>query len=350
MPALKKYDRDTLQREHDRRRGLGEKQEDIAKDIVPGGMPLGTLRNILSEMRRKSAQPSTPPKGPMPEDVVEVLPGQMTIDADTVPGGDEAPVSATTDIVPVIGEIVEHLSPAEVQTLARYEHVIAQGIKTFVDVGHALLTIRDQHLYRGSYTTFEDYCRQRWDLSRPRAYQLIDAAQVIDTVSTIVDIVPVNEAQARALTTLPTEQQREVWREAVETAPASGITAKHVQQTVKRVKAQRKSSAHDLTPEDEEYLKNLKFPKAAEEGEWLRRFDARCVRIHEFLGELTRAGGVEVFVRGWEPRNQAEFIKRAQHWETYLSNFRRHLENVLSRGESDISHTTEVHHSPEDLR
>ena len=83
MPPAK-YDRATLQREHDRRRSLGEKQEDIAKDIVPGGMPLGTLRNILSEMRRKSAQPATSQEPPMPENIVEVLSGQLSIDdADT---------------------------------------------------------------------------------------------------------------------------------------------------------------------------------------------------------------------------------------------------------------------------
>jgi hypothetical protein len=130
------------------------------------------------------------------------------------------------------------LSPIELQTLEHYERIIAQGIKTFIEVGHALLVIRDQRLYRQTYGAFEDYLRERWDLSRPRAYQLIDAAQVVDTVSTSVDIVPVNEAQARPLTSLPPEQQVEVWKEAIETAPPSGITAKHVQATVKRAKSQ----------------------------------------------------------------------------------------------------------------
>jgi hypothetical protein len=113
----------------------------------------------------------------------------------------------------------------------------AQGIKTFVEVGQALLAIRDQHLYRQSYETFEEYLRQRWEMSRPHAYRMIDAAQVVDAVSPIGDIVPVNEAQARPLASLPPEQQVEVWQEAVRTAPSSGITAEHVKKTVKRVKA-----------------------------------------------------------------------------------------------------------------
>jgi hypothetical protein len=185
---------------------------------------------------------------------VEVLAGQMCLDdRDTATLPEASPVengmSATADIVPVIGEIVEHLSPVEVQTLAHYEHIIAQGIKTFVEVGNALVAIRDQHLYRESYTTFEDYLRQRWDLSRPYAYQLMEASVVVERVSAVADIVPVNEAQARPLATLPVEQQAAAWKEAVETAPPSGITAKHVQATVKRVKAQSTGTKEPPTPE-----------------------------------------------------------------------------------------------------
>jgi hypothetical protein len=35
------------------------------------------------------------------------------------------------------------------------------GIKTFIEVGSALLEIRDDRLYRESYGTFDDYCRVR---------------------------------------------------------------------------------------------------------------------------------------------------------------------------------------------
>ena len=194
----------------------------------------------LERPREKSKKASAPQKTPMSDaqdlaEVVEVLPGQMSLDANTAPDSSVS-VSAIADMGPV-NDISEHLSPREVQTLEHYEQIIAQGIKTFVQVGHALLTIREQRLYRESYTTFEDYCRQRWDLSRPYAYQLIEASQVVNRVSAIADIVPVNESQARPLTRLPPAQQVEVWQEIVETAPSSGITAKHVQQTVKRVKA-----------------------------------------------------------------------------------------------------------------
>ena len=53
------------------------------------------------------------------------------------------------------------------QSLEHYEHIIDQGIKTFVEVGHALLVIRDERLYRERHETFEDYLRQRWDSQGP---------------------------------------------------------------------------------------------------------------------------------------------------------------------------------------
>ena len=34
--------------------------------------------------------------------------------------------------------------------------------------------------------------RERWDMSRPRAYQLIESSDAMDVVSTIVDIQPTN--------------------------------------------------------------------------------------------------------------------------------------------------------------
>ena len=209
----------------------------IAKRL---GLPRQTVRDRLKKLGLSVTNPkpsiSPPQEKAMPDESVQVLPGQMSIeDTDTAP--DDA-VSAVADIVPVngAGDISERLTAVEVQSLEHYERIIAQGIKTFVEVGHALVIIRDERLYRGSYGTFEDYLRQRWDLSRPYAYQLIDAAGVVENVSAVADIVPVNEAQARPLTGLAPEQQREVWQQAVETAPPSGITAKHVKETVKMVK------------------------------------------------------------------------------------------------------------------
>lgn len=123
------------------------------------------------------------------------------------------------------------LTVSEQQALQGWESVIENGMKTFIAVGNALLQIRDLRLYRQNYNTFEDYCRSRWGMNRAHAYRLIDAANVADNLSPIGDR-PINEAQARPLTRLEPEQQREAWKEAVATAPDGKVTAAHVQAVV----------------------------------------------------------------------------------------------------------------------
>jgi hypothetical protein len=48
--------------------------------------------------------------------------------------------------------------------LETLERVIESGLRTFVEVGEALMEIRDQRLYQDA--TFEDYCRERWGISQ----------------------------------------------------------------------------------------------------------------------------------------------------------------------------------------
>ena len=131
----------------------------------------------------------------------------------------------------------EALSPAEVQTLEHYEHIIAQGIKTFVEVGQALLAIRDQRLYRQSLPTFEDYLRQRWDLSS-RAYPRMMTRQWSSrTCLPIGDIVPMNEAQARPLTISHPSSNRRCGGKRSRRRQRGRSPRSMCRQTVKRVKA-----------------------------------------------------------------------------------------------------------------
>lgn len=129
--------------------------------------------------------------------------------------------------------VLQPLSIAEQSRLAELESIIAAGLQTFVAVGLAIAEIRDSRLYRQTHSTLEDYCRERWQIERRHAYRLIDAAQVVGNVSNWTQIdPPATESQARPLTVLEPEQQREVWQRAVETAPNGKVTAAHVQATV----------------------------------------------------------------------------------------------------------------------
>lgn len=101
--------------------------------------------------------------------------------------------------------------------LEECEEVIERGLATFVEVGNALLRIRDQRLYRNEYRDFEVYCQTRWALSRSHAYRLIDAATVVGHLSPIGDM---RESQVRELAPLKNDPEAlvAVWETAKESA------------------------------------------------------------------------------------------------------------------------------------
>ena len=61
------------------------------------------------------------------------------------------------------------LTAQECSALAHHEATIERGLETFHEVGAALLEIQDGRLYRETHAAFEDYCRERWQMSRRRA-------------------------------------------------------------------------------------------------------------------------------------------------------------------------------------
>lgn len=126
------------------------------------------------------------------------------------------------------------LAPRDAERLADLEVTIAQGLTTFVEVGAALAEIREVRLYRESHGTFEDYCRERWGMSKRHANRLVESATVVGNLGPIGPTLPATESQARPLAALKDpDEQREAWREAVETAPTDSdgkpkVTAAHV--------------------------------------------------------------------------------------------------------------------------
>jgi hypothetical protein len=129
--------------------------------------------------------------------------------------------------------MADALSVTEVAKLEDLEIVIAGGLQSFVDVGQALMQIRDGRLYRIQFGTFEDYCQDRWSFGRSYVNKIIAASDAVSSLGTNVPK-PSSEFQARPLTRLPAEEQPAAWREAVETAPNGKVTAKHVESVVAR--------------------------------------------------------------------------------------------------------------------
>jgi len=143
------------------------------------------------------------------------------------------------------------LGHTEEDRLSDLEARIAAGLKTFLEVGAALVEIRDARLYRGAYKTFEAYCRDRWGIGRRHAYQIIDAAAVVENVRNCAQIgdafgvpLPANEAQARPLKGLAPHEQGDAWLRAVESAPGGRVTAAHVASVVRDVQQQGRTAVH----------------------------------------------------------------------------------------------------------
>jgi uncharacterized membrane protein len=138
-----------------------------------------------------------------------------------------------SDVLQINTNPEEALSEAEVIELDSLEATVQRGLRAFWEIGQALRVLRDKRLYRQNYETFEEYCINRWEMSRRSAYYLIDAAAVYENVNRGSQILPANERQARPLTALTPSEQQQVWLKAVSTAPNGKITATHITKVVK---------------------------------------------------------------------------------------------------------------------
>ena len=115
------------------------------------------------------------------------------------------------------------------------EAVIERGLATFVDVGRALLEIRDGRQYRAAgWSDFDAYCRERWGHGRDYADKIIAATRVVAELPTKVG--NLSERQARELAPLrdDPEAMAEVMEEATAEAEATGekVTAGRVREKV----------------------------------------------------------------------------------------------------------------------
>jgi protein gp37 len=127
----------------------------------------------------------------------------------------------------------------------------------YYEIGLDLKAIRDRGLYkiarpdrvngRYSFQTFEEYCEQRWELKRQRAYELIEAASVTEELSEISDILPTRESHVRPLVErLESDDERiAAWQQIIGEAP-DRITARLVDEGVTRYIAARDKEFYTL--------------------------------------------------------------------------------------------------------
>ena len=141
-------------------------------------------------------------------------------------------VSASPGGVTVISpSTVEHgpataLCASDREDLARLETIVDHGLTGFVQVGNALLEISDRRLYRETHATFAEYCATKWQMSARRAYQLCEAAEVVNSLpESVKHVSHLNPRQACELAKVAPERRVQV----LEAASANGpVTAKKI--------------------------------------------------------------------------------------------------------------------------
>ena len=186
--------------------------------------------------------------------------------------------SLTIDLVPTFSEPIElsALGSDEKVRFNQCEAIIEKGFNTFTEVGNALFEIRNNKLYRENHTTFEEYCKEKWQIKRQRAYELMDAAGIVNTLSEISDkiepsknTVNIKESHAAALGKIPEDIRGEVWQEVVKEQQSTGkaITAKYIQTIYSNIKGvndyseeiQKIEERNNLVRRIREKVKNAKL-------------------------------------------------------------------------------------------
>lgn len=160
------------------------------------------------------------------------------------------------DPATVTGTAGERLAAFE-GAIDRAKETASQTLKAararfVVEAGTALRAIRDEDggLYKVTHATFEDYIRDRWDMDRSRAYQLIDAAPAMLAMWKIFDKAPV-ESHAAILAPVLEDHGEAAVKTVVEDIGQSGgkVTAAAIRETAQRLGYVPKPAQ---TPENED--------------------------------------------------------------------------------------------------
>jgi protein gp37 len=130
----------------------------------------------------------------------------------------------------------------------------------YLDVGLMLKAIRDRKLYkvrrpesvasRYSFTTFEEYVEERWDISRQRAYQVIEIADAASEMSKFFDILPSRESHMRELLRMPDHDRAAVWNAVVDSGEV--VTSRLIADARARLFPQRPEAGETSASGDDE--------------------------------------------------------------------------------------------------
>jgi hypothetical protein len=114
-------------------------------------------------------------------------------------------------------QIIEKLEPNEKKEYKRLLAVVRSGLDGFMEAGRALMEIREKRLYREQFTSFEEFVKTEFKMSKPHATRVIGAYSVVEGLSEAGHkMLPSSERVARELGAVPEEMRAQVWERAQE--------------------------------------------------------------------------------------------------------------------------------------
>jgi len=104
----------------------------------------------------------------------------------------------------------EATTSAPTRTLAQLKEIVTRNLNATIECGIALREIRDRDLWKDEADSFHHFCVDNWGVSRSRAYQLIDSAEIVAELSPAVSTAVDTERAARELKKAPAEAREEI--------------------------------------------------------------------------------------------------------------------------------------------
>jgi hypothetical protein len=172
------------------------------------------------------------------------------------------------------------LTAAEQEELTQLEAVVKGEWASLLKVGAALKEIRDKRLYRDRFATFNEYCREVWEMSRTHADRQIGAAHVAD-VLTPIGVIVQNESVARPMVSLAEDQILTTYQDAQKLAGDKPVTAKHVRQAAAKFKPAKavKPKAKAATDASIDFGPAFALLDIIEQAALRRRNESLCKKV-----------------------------------------------------------------------
>ena len=194
--------------------------------------------------------------------------------------------------------VVDKLTSEERKDLRQCETFIRKGVKTFVEVGTALKEIQDRQLYREKYSTFDEYCKQRWSMSRSYAYRLINSVEVVKDLESVPEK---DETDPETLSPQGDTPEGTKTESGVKALVDKSVTEKQMRPLKQLRNAQARREVWEAAKEvsggnpSSKVVTELVKEKLAEDAEVMDSFDISKLRV------MPDSDGIATWM--WEPVN-----------------------------------------------